>query len=726
MLGNREICLIFTSAITLILGVYVVSGNPRSDINRTFGLICVFASLWCFGVLMVRLSPNKEEAMLWGKVPFFAVAMGAAFFLNFSFVFPERTIRKSISHPLVLVSPAVAFALLSLTNLILRDVQLKPWGYDSVHGPLHGLFMICLSLYLATGILHLLTKFFKASSPRKKLQLKYVLIGLIVAPLIGIITNGILPIVSSAQFTDIGPSSFVIFVASSSYAIVKHRLMDIDVVLQKGTAYAISFAIVLMPSWAIIMVLQNVIFGYVNYVFSMLFLLILSLSSIVFSLIKPHAERTVEQKIFGGKYAYKSILTNFGKEIVTIIDLESLCDKVIETISNTMLINEASISVLDEEKKQYILQEHKNFQGFSDQEKNSVLLSRKDPLIKWLEKNGSIIVKEEWEKRIKSPELKKVIDRMEEMESEVFIPLHAKGRLIGFVNLGKKSRNGIYSDEDIDLLETLANQTAIAIENAKLYEDLKRQKAIMRRADRLASLGTLTAGLAHEIRNPLVAIKTLIELLPERLDDEEFRRDFLAIASGEVDRISVLVNELLEFARPATPQLQLEDIPEIMDGMILLISTELRNRNLEIVKQYEDDLPQIPIDREQAKQVFLNILLNAIEATDEGGRVSVEVRTFSRKNGERFLQVEIRDTGRGIPEEHLDNVFIPFFTTKDKGSGLGLSISHQIIQEHRGTITVESRMGEGSSFVISFPTAQDRSKEKATAERENQPSQPFH
>lgn len=724
MLGSREIGLIVTAGATFTLGVYVVSANPRRDANRVFGLVCVFASLWCFGVLMVRLSSSREQAILWGKVPFFAVAMGAAFFLYFSFVFPERTTPKWISHPLLLISPGVAFAFLSFTSLILKDVRLKPWGYDSVHGPLHGLFMICLSLYLATGILHLLMKFFKTSSPTKKLQLKYVLIGLIVAPLIGIVTNGILPIIWSAKFTDIGPTSFVIFVSSCSYAIVKHRLMDIDVALQKGTAYAISFAIVIVPLWAIIMVLQNVIFGYVNYVFSMLFLLIVSLSSILFSLIKPHAERTLEQKIFGEKYAYRSILTNFGKEIVTIMDLESLCEKVIETTSNTMRIDKASIFVLDVEKKQYVLQQHKNLEKTSHQEKDFVLLSQKDPLINWLEKDKNIIVKEEWEKRTRSPDLKDVLDRMKSLQSEICIPLLAKGRLIGLINFGQKTEKEMYSDEDIDLLETLANQTAIAIENAKLYEDLKKQKAIMHRADRLASLGTLTAGLAHEIRNPLVAIKTLTQLLPERFDDEEFRRDFVTIASGEVDRISALVSELLEFSRPTEPQLQLESIQEIMDGMILLISTEVKKRNLEIVRQYEDSLPPVAIDREQIKQVFLNILLNAIEATDEGGQVSVEIRTFSRKSGEKFLQVEIRDTGCGISEDHLEDVFTPFFTTKDKGSGLGLSISHQIIQEHRGTISVESRTGQGSSFVVNFPISQDRSKGKVAEENSDHSAQP--
>ena len=306
------------------------------------------------------------------------------------------------------------------------------------------------------------------------------------------------------------------------------------------------------------------------------------------------------------------------------------------------------------------------------------------------------------------------------LEAEVSIPFISRGQLIGMINLGYKFNKDIYSHEDIELLSTLANQTAIAIENARLYEDLKRSKSYIRRADRLASLGTLTAGLAHEIRNPLVAIKTLTQLLPERLDDEEFRTQFLQIASGEVDRISSLVTELLEFARPSDPKLELEDINTILDGMILLVSTETKKKQINIIKNYASDLPPIQIDREQIKQVFLNILLNAIEATSENGKITVKTRSFIKPGGEPYAQIEFTDTGCGIPEEYLEDIFNPFFTTKSTGSGLGLSISNQIIQDHRGYIDVESQLDKGSSFFINLPVNQEHPKRRKSDFENNQ------
>jgi signal transduction histidine kinase len=225
-------------------------------------------------------------------------------------------------------------------------------------------------------------------------------------------------------------------------------------------------------------------------------------------------------------------------------------------------------------------------------------------------------------------------------------------------------------------------------------------------------LGTLTAGLAHEIRNPLVAIKTLTHLLPERLDDEEFRNKFLQIASGEVDRISSLVTELLDFARPSDPKLEQENINTILDGMILLVSTETKKKQVALIKNYASDLPVVQIDREQIKQVFLNILINAIEATSGMGKITVRTRSFMKPGGEPYVQIEFTDTGCGIPPDQLEEIFDPFFTTKITGSGLGLSISNQIVRDHRGYIDVESELNKGSSFFINLPVNQDHPKRR--------------
>jgi signal transduction histidine kinase len=508
-----------------------------------------------------------------------------------------------------------------------------------------------------------------------------------------------------------------IYVLITSYAIAKHRLMDINVVLKKGTTYVLLMLLLFIPSFLLIVLTQKIFFEKINYLFSVVIFLILLLAARFFYAIKPKTEKAVEQLLFKNRYDYRETLGKFSKAMVTILDLKSLSKRIIETITQTMGVEKASLFFLNEERGGYYLLESKSIQIASF----PPILPKGDPLPQYLEKIREIVIREELIKGKTIPEINDIVDALTRLEAEVSIPLISKGQLIGMINLSHKFNKEIYSHEDLELLSTLANQTAISVENARLYDDLKRSKSYIRRADRLASLGTLTAGIAHEIRNPLVAIKTFTQLLPERIDDDEFRNHFLGIAAGEVDRISALVTELLEFARPSEPKFELEDINGILDGMILLVSTETKSKRIEILKNYASDLSPITLDREQIKQVFLNMLLNAIEATPENGKIYVKTRSYAKLEGEPYIQIEFTDTGCGIRPEYLEDIFTPFFTTKEKGSGLGLSISNQIVQDHKGYIDVESQVNKGTSFFINLPLHQHHPKRRQS-DFESQPS----
>jgi signal transduction histidine kinase len=221
-------------------------------------------------------------------------------------------------------------------------------------------------------------------------------------------------------------------------------------------------------------------------------------------------------------------------------------------------------------------------------------------------------------------------------------------------------------------------------------------------------LGLLTAGLAHEIRNPLVAIRTFTQLLPERYNDAEFREGFQGLALKEVDRICGLINDLLSFARPSKPNVSPEAINDVVENITRILETQAKEKNVAIFREFSDNLPKVWIDREQMKQVFMNLILNAIQAMQEGGSLSIATRSVARTGADpvgEFVQVEIRDTGVGIPEDNLQHIFDPFFTSKDEGSGLGLAVSHQIVQEHGGFVTVESTVGKGTAFFVHVPVA---------------------
>jgi PAS domain S-box-containing protein len=248
---------------------------------------------------------------------------------------------------------------------------------------------------------------------------------------------------------------------------------------------------------------------------------------------------------------------------------------------------------------------------------------------------------------------------------------------------------------------------------------LKRLELQIRRSDRLASLGTLSAGMAHEIKNPLVSIKTFAQLLPERYQDSDFRETFSNLIGHEIDRIDSLVNQLLRFARPAKPLLKPMHVHAVLEKSLQLVGHRLYQKEIKLTRSWQADVDTIRADADQLEQVFLNFFLNAMDAMKHDGEmvVSTEIRpaeewaaAISGTNGDshEILRITIRDNGEGIRSEDIPHVFDPFFTTKDYGTGLGLSVVHGIIQEHEGQIEVESELTKGTAFHILLPLVRFR------------------
>ncbi|MEO8440374.1 MAG: ATP-binding protein [Spartobacteria bacterium] len=243
---------------------------------------------------------------------------------------------------------------------------------------------------------------------------------------------------------------------------------------------------------------------------------------------------------------------------------------------------------------------------------------------------------------------------------------------------------------------------------------LKRLEMQIRRSDRLASLGTLSAGMAHEIKNPLVSIKTFAQLLPERYQDSDFRETFFSLIGHEVDRIDSLVNQLLRFARPAKPLLKPMHVHEVLEKALLLVGHRLYQKDIKLTRSWQAEVDTIRADADQIEQVFLNFFINALDAMKPGGSLTVatEIGTtdiwptaLPDDSGEvrEILRITVQDDGSGIKPEDVAHVFDPFFTTKDYGTGLGLSVVHGIVQEHGGQIEVESELARGTSFHILLP-----------------------
>ena len=312
-----------------------------------------------------------------------------------------------------------------------------------------------------------------------------------------------------------------------------------------------------------------------------------------------------------------------------------------------------------------------------------------------------------------NPFLKKKLN----LHSLVVIPLFAKEKALGAIAADHLEPGKNITSKTLESVMTFAQQAGLAIHNAVMYQelkafsqqmeekiqkttaDLRKTEAQLIRSERLAALGQLAAGIAHEIRNPLTSMNILIHSLTENLPKENPNREDLKVIEEEILRINEIVDQFLRFAKPASPLLEKADLIPIFEETLQLLRPQIEKGKVTVNKRFET-LPLITVDKEQIKQVILNLLINAIQSMPGGGELSIGGQ-FS-KDG-YWVELTVQDSGMGIPPEDMDRLFDPFFSTKEGGIGLGLSIAHRIIDQHHGKIEVESNPGRGTCFILSLP-----------------------
>lgn len=247
---------------------------------------------------------------------------------------------------------------------------------------------------------------------------------------------------------------------------------------------------------------------------------------------------------------------------------------------------------------------------------------------------------------------------------------------------------------DIGEVAVAINEMAFALDQRKKLE------AQIQRADRLATLGEIAAGVAHEIRNPLTSIKGFVQFIEDDLPENDEKLEYTQIVTKEVDRLNKIIEKLLFYARSSAFLKIRVDINNVLDSTLLLVNFQVVKPKVQVSTIYNHHLPLIPVDEEQIKQLFLNLIINSAQAIDTAGDITIKT-DFSKDK--EYVKIEISDTGKGIEEENIKNVFDPFFTTRAKGTGLGLGVAQKISELHDGYIEVSSQVGQGSMFTVYLP-----------------------
>jgi two-component system, NtrC family, sensor histidine kinase HydH len=717
--------------VTLALAGAALLRDNRPRVFTLFALFAANVGVYALADFLHRWSGGESARVLWERVAVAVAALTPAtalsFFLDFLGVArrPARRARNAM----------LAGSLFGLA------VGASPLVHSRIA-------ILGVSTYVVAGLaasLSVLWRKLRAAPTRvERARLLYLFVSACVA--LALSALDALPRLGLPYPPEgLGSISLTVFMFFLSQTLQRHRLLDLHEFLGK-----IVVAIVLGA------VFVGVYGGLVSWVGNRpeLFLFNTTVASfVILSLFEPMRDKVEEWVVvtlFRERFELVRQLEGLRDRIATVIDPLRLGTVLLDGLAETRRVTHASLWLVADDRPGYRLLESRGPPPVPFLEpaiarsalapagtgQKAVLLENIDRRIRELrallppeggDRGPPAAVAEELRR------LGEARAAMAVMKAGICIPLTAGERVIGFLACWDERVPEAFASNEIAALLEVAERAALVIENSKLYQQMKER-------DRLAALGEMAAGLAHEIRNPLAAIQGAIQLLaPERRGDgrppwpaevePEQSREFLGIITEEVRRLNAVVTEFLDYSRPAKALLAPGDVNEVLERTLRLLGGEIPP-SVELRVELERPLPRVSCDPEQLRQVFLNLTLNAVQAMPRGGRLTVSSRLARdelavwRGAPRRSDTVEVRfgDSGPGIPEEARDHVFVPFYTTKEKGTGLGLAICQRIVKAHGGTIGLRSGPGEGAEFVISLPALWEERGEARAEERPGQPA----
>jgi signal transduction histidine kinase len=436
---------------------------------------------------------------------------------------------------------------------------------------------------------------------------------------------------------------------------------------------------------------------------------------LLFDPVRSKVADWISQVLFRERYDFERSITALRRRLAHAFEANDLCRVLLAGIEESRRITHAGLYLADADRHGFNLVGH-----LGPEPPSRVEMAPARPLLDRLGRDTPLVL-ENLERELaelrdagedrEAETLFEVVQTLKAMLATVCLPIAGDDGLYGFLVLKDERVRDAFAPEEVQLLLGLATQVAITLENSSLYQEMKER-------DRLAALGEMAAGLAHEIRNPLGAIKAAAQYLAEPADEGEHpSTEFLDIIVEETDRLDRVVSAFLDFARPLKGHASPVDVRAPVQRTMQLLGPELDAAGCAWSLELEPELPLVRIDVEQIRQVLINLVKNAIQAMPRGGEVKVQVgsrvRAAPGADPRTWVQLRVTDTGPGIPKDFLPKLFVPFVTTKDRGTGLGLAISQRIVNAAGGRIEVRTKLSVGTTFVVHLPADEPYSAPEA-------------
>jgi len=665
-----------------------------TKIHYTWALFNLAVGSWGFANFFTGLARTESVAIIFWKLGIVSGIFTAIIFYHvIVFLGDLRRVKLLICFYFY----GCLFSFLTLFNLSGLEVS---YVYNSIFYAKASDSRLAILSGIWGGILfyalHELYKLYIKSSDDKKVQFKYLLIGFAIG-----FTGATLTMLPWFGFVSLPyPAGNILiwfYLMIVTYAILRHKLLDIEIIVKKTLVFAgllaSVFAILILPT----LLIQEFILRSASFSTRMTGLAI-SGTIIILTMrrIETFLINVTDKYLFQKKYDYKQVVKSFIDEVITLLSLDSIIQRTIDLLDKTLHPETMAVLLLNKHEDKYTTYRSA---GYS----KDVILDNASKIPTLMKTTKDIFSVEGHKGSVEASKDPK--EEMKSLNASLAIPLMLHDDLIGIMLLGKKRSDEEYSQEDLDILTDLARTEAIAIGNAQLFAETAQN-------ERRAAIGTLAAGINHEIGNPLNIINTKIQVYLMSLEGGLYKdkdpkdvikeaRDIMKICLGETSRISEITKKLSNFARPSKDfKPEATDIEEQIDASLAVVGHELEIEQIEIRKEIEKNLPKIMADKRQIQQIFFNILKNAGQAIKDKG--IIEIKAYDNKDGN--ISIEITDNGCGIPEDKLDKIYEPFYTTKEQGSGtgLGLSIVRQLVWRNRGDIKVRSVEGKSTTFIMTF------------------------
>ena len=799
--------------IYLGIGLYVLLRRWTAVGSLHFYIFClvsfVFYSLHFTGKLN-----TFDWIVLWSNEV--AWLLQPALFLHFVLTFPERRAFVSKyrwSIPLLYLPGAVLLGVQILALQFLQASARLLWNLNRVH-------WAYLTIFFVSAAVVLWNNYRQATTPILRQQLKWITRGTVLA-ITPFTLCYVLPYLFGAMPSlamKVTVLSLGLLPLTFGYAIVRYRLMDVDLIFKRGMAYTLAAASIVGTYFAVVAAIAELVHTRVPSSGPYGLVVAVVVTALLFDPVRKWIQEKLDVFFYRTRYDYRRTLVEFGRELSSETDLDKMLSSLVDRLARTLLVDRLAIFLGNSDSTRFELSKSFGLGAIGGVDLTFLAKPRIEDAA------GHIFFENTRQLPRETPAAQEAISRL---DLNYYIPCHARQKTIAFLGLGKTMEGDFLSSEDVELLETLAGYIAIAIQNARLYASLEQKVSEYERlkdfnenivesinvgvlavdlqdrveswnsqmevmyakprwqvvgrslsevfpasfveefyrvrqnpgihnlykfrlatptgesrvvnvaiaplvtrkfnvvgrlvimdditerielevqltqADKLSSIGLLAAGVAHEVNTPLAVISSYTQMLAKQLQSDSQKAALLDKITKQTFRASEIVNNLLNFSRTTGTEFAEISLNKVIADTLALLDHQFKVAGVQVESELHENLPPIQGSAGRLQQVFLNLFLNAKDAMAGGGVLNV-----ATLNGD-FVSVRVTDTGSGIAQEHIHRIYDPFFTTKtspaagqNRGTGLGLSVSYGIIQEHGGNIRVESRPGEGTTFTLDFP-----------------------